>query len=137
MGFLGRIRGKDKDMAPIISELEALKVKISKIPKTYPTYALVVGPGARTAKEQIPLICGSIDGAIRALQTGLISEDNPVPKGVNRTLFASDFLKLSVNKTKSPAFIGLVSTTINPDGIVELKKYMDELAGIAEKVRGA
>lgn len=135
IGLLDKIRGKEKDMSPIVAELQAVKLEISKIPEAHPTYALVMGPGARTAREQIPLLCGSIAAAIEALQTGLIFGGTPIPKGVSRSVCAVDLLKRSASRTRDPAFVGLLSTIINPDGLAELKKCADELNRIAEKIR--
>ncbi len=134
MGLFGK-RREDKDTETIISDLEALKARISKIPETYPTRAVVAGPGANTAREQIPMIRGGIGASVNVLRTGRVSDDMPIPKGLNRFLFASDLLKNAVGKARDPAFVGLVSTVINLDGVAELRKCIDELDKIAQKVR--
>ena len=130
MGFLDKLRGKDKGALTIIPELEALKSKIARIPDDYPVYALVMGPGAGTARQQIPTICQVIDDAIKALQTGLDIHN----RSITKPQIAAG-LKRLVDQTSGPAFIGLVSTVINFDGIEELKRCMNELNRIAEKIR--
>jgi len=130
MGFLDRLRGKDKGTLTIIPELQALKSKIAKIPEDYPVYALVMGPGASTARQQIPTICQVIDDAIKALQTGLDIHNRPITK-----LQIAAGLKRLIYQTREPAFIGLVSTVIDFNGIEELKRCMNELDKTADKIR--
>jgi hypothetical protein len=130
MGFLDRLRGKDKGTLIITSELQALKSKIAKIPEDYPVYAFVTGPGAITARQQIPTVCQVIDDAVKALQTGLDIHNRPITKPQ-----IAAGLKRLVYQTKEPAFIGLVSIVVGFDGIEELKRCMDELNKTAEKIR--
>ncbi len=134
MSLFGK-RGGDKNIAAIISELEALKARVSKIPETYPTGAVVVGPGANTAREQIPMVRGFIGAAADVLQTGRVTDGVPIPKGLNKFLFASDLLRNAVSRARSPTFIGLASTVTNFDGIAELRKCVDEAEKISQKIR--
>lgn len=121
MGLFDKLRGKD-ETSEIVQELLALKSKVSKIPQAYSTSALVFGAGAGKTREQIPTISAVIDDAVKALRKGLDVHNRPITRPQ-----IADGLKRLIVATRRPAFIGLISTVIDPAGISELEKYMNEL----------
>jgi len=129
MGLFDKLLGKD-ETSEVVKELLALKSKISKIPQVYSTSALVFGPGAGQAREQIPTICAVIDDAVKALRKGLNVHNRPITRPQ-----IADGLKRLVVATRQPAFIGLTSTVIDPPGISELEKYMNEMEQIASRIK--
>ena len=125
MGIFNRSKGSE-----ITQELIALKFKISEVPQKFQTGASVFGAGEGKAQEQIPIICTVIDDTVKALKTGLDIHNRPITKSQ-----ITDGLKRLVAATRQPAFIGLVSVVLNPDGIIELEKYMKELERIANRIK--
>ena len=129
MGIFGRMFGKG-GKSDVIRELQALKSGIAGVPQKYSAGVFTFGAGASKAKEQIPTICAVIDDAVNALEKGLDIHNRPITKSQ-----IADGLKRLVAATRRPAFIGLVSTALNPRGVSELERYMNELEQIANKIR--
>jgi hypothetical protein len=128
MGIFGRLR-KSKE-SELIGELESLKAKLSKLPQEYSTGAFTFGQGVSTAQEQIPIICANIDDAIKALEKGVDRSNRPITRSQ-----IADGIRRLVIATRRPAFVGLVSTVLNPMGVRELESCMDELVQIAVKIK--
>lgn len=114
----------------IAQELLALKSKISELPQKFQTGTSVFGAGAGKAQEQIPTLCAVIDDAVKALKTGLDIHNRPITKPQ-----ITDGLKRLVTATRQPAFIGLVSVVLSPNGVIELEKNMKELEKIANRIK--
>jgi len=130
MGILDKLFGKQKTTSGIVQELLTLKSKTSELPQKYQTGASVFGTGAGKAQEQIPTICSVIDDTVKALGKGLDVHNQPITKPQ-----IADGLKRLIAATQQPAFIGLVSTVLSPEGIGELEKYMNELERIASRIK--
>ena len=128
MGIFGRLR-KNKD-AEIIGELKTLKAKLSILLQKYSKGAFTFGQGVSTAQEQIPIICANIDDAVKALEKGVDRSNRPI----TRPQIAEGLRRLVI-ATRRPAFVGLVSTVLNPTGVRELERCMDELVQIAVKIK--
>lgn len=113
-----------------IDDLESLKGRLELLPSRCPPTATVVGPGVEKANEQIPIICRNIDDAVRALTTGRDPNGNPITE-----LEVADGLTNLIQFTRDPGFVGGISLALSMEGIMELTKEMDELAGITAKLR--
>jgi len=130
MGIFDKLFGKKKITSEIVQELLTLKSKISELPQKYQTNALTFGAGVGKAQEQIPTLCAIIDDFVSALKTGLDRHNKPITKP-----YVASELKRLVAHTRQAAFIGLVSTVLNPTGVNKLEKYMNELEQIASKIK--
>jgi hypothetical protein len=131
MGFLDRFKksqeaGTDRD----IDDLQSLKARIEPLPAKYPTKTTVVGSFAQNPKELVPLICRNIDDAATALTTGRDPKGNPITKAA-----VGQGLGNLVQATRGPRFMGGVSMALNMEGVQELMKAMNELAGIALRLQ--
>lgn len=129
MGIFGKVFGKSKTSG-IVKELQAVKAKVSELPQAYATGASIFGAGASKAREQIPTICAVIDDSIKALEKGLDVHNRHITRSQT-----ADGLRRLVAATRRPAFIGLVSTVLNPFGIRKLTDYMNELERITNKIK--
>jgi hypothetical protein len=113
-----------------IDDLASLKGRLELLPSRCPPTATVVGPGVKQAEEQIPIICRNIDDAVRALTTGRDPNGNRITESE-----VADGLTKFVQATQDPGFVGLMSLALSMDGVSELMRAIDELAGIAARLR--
>ena len=120
--------GKGPERA-VIADLESLRGRLELLPSRCPPTATVVGPGVQQAEEQIPIICRNIADAVRALSMGRDPNGNPITE-----FEVADGLTNLVQATREPGFVGGMSLALSTEGVMELLKATDELAGIATRL---
>lgn len=112
-----------------VMDLEALRVRLESLPSRYATTATALGPGAEQAREQVPIICRTIDDAVQAIRSGLDPEGRPITLSQ-----VGDGLLRLVDDVSGAGFSGLMHTVMNPDGVRELERAVSELAEIGSRL---
>jgi hypothetical protein len=107
------------------AELAALKRRFDELPRRFPRGGMVIGgSGARI----LATVSGVCDDAIRAIQHGLDVNDQPIA----RHLVAEGLRRLIADSRQD---LGRVATVLNPEGVRLYTQYLDQLEGVARKLR--
>jgi hypothetical protein len=106
------------------AQLVSLRLKFSELPKNYPINASVIGNGAEEGIKVIHVICDVCIDAIRALNTGIGVDGNPV----NKQQISNGLMKLIDDAKKD---LGLVAMHLNPKGVQLYQQYLKQLHEIA------
>ncbi len=124
------IKKKDAAAVGLSNEIEKslsdIRTKFTQLPHSFPAIGESVGPGAEVAKQQISIISTNIEQALKALESGLDPNGNPI----TRELVGEGLTHL-VNAAQCSEFLGLMSCILSIEGVTQMEGYLNELKSLA------
>ena len=114
----------------IAKSLSDIRTKFTQLPHSFPATGESVGSGAEVAKQQIPIICANIEQALKALESGLDPNSNPITGEL-----VGEGLTQLVNAAQRSEFLGLMSGVLSIEGVTQMEGYLNELKSLAGQLR--
>jgi hypothetical protein len=113
-----------------VEALEHVQARLLALPDQHPARGTAVGPGLRTAQDQIPVICRNLDDAVAALRTG----HDPAGNAIAASQVGTGLQHL-VDDASGPGVAGLMRVTLDDAGVRQFERLVDELGRIAARLR--
>lgn len=113
-----------------VEALEHVQTRLAALPDQHPARRTAVGPGQRTAQDQIPVICRNLDDAVAALRTGHDTAGNAIAAAQVGT-----GLQHLVDNASGPGVAGLMRVTLDDAGVREFERLVKKLGRVADRLR--